>query len=246
MSRFLSSTLVRILTDYEDPRSAGSRLRARRIEPLLDMITAVHACEGHVRVVDIGGTETFWRVLPPDFLDNHDVVITVVNLPDTPTPTDHGRFRFIAADGCNLDIFEDSSFHIAHSNSVIEHVGDWERMVAFSREVSRVASGYFVQTPNFWFPFEPHFMVPFFHWLPRPLRVRLVLHFAMGQMLSGTTEVEAVRIVESTRLLDRTMLQALFEDARITTERFAGLPKSLIAVRHWTSEERRDETSAMS
>ena len=41
---------------------------------------------------------------------------------------------------------------------------------------------------------------------------------------------EAVRIVESTRMLNRKMFQELFKDAQILTERFFWLPKSFIAV----------------
>lgn len=231
MSRSLTDTLVHVLADYENPRSLGSRLRARRVGPLLDMIAATRSREGRVRIIDVGGTETYWGIVPPGFLERNNVTITVVNLPGTDMPEDHGRFEFVVGDGCSLDAFEDCSFHIAHSNSVIEHVGDWERMVAFSREVARVASAYFVQTPNFWFPVEPHYLTPFFHWLPRPLQVWLVLHFNLGQCYRRRREEDAVLAVEGTRLLDRGMLRALFPDAQIITERFLGLSKSLTAMR---------------
>jgi len=80
---------------------------------------------------------------------------------------DHGPFKFFEADGCNLAAFADHSFDIAHSNSVLEHVGSWARMVQFAKEVSRVSEKYFVQTPNYWFPIEPHFVTPFFQWFPK-------------------------------------------------------------------------------
>jgi hypothetical protein len=53
-------------------------------------------------------------------------------------------------------------------------------MVAFAREVRRLAPSYFVQTPNFWFPMEPHWMVPAFHWLPAPVRVQMFMRFDLG------------------------------------------------------------------
>jgi hypothetical protein len=41
---------------------------------------------------------------------------------------------------------------------------------------------------------------------------------------------EAARIVDDKRLLSRTLLRALFPDSDVETERFFGLPKSLIAI----------------
>jgi hypothetical protein len=43
---------------------------------------------------------------------------------------------------------------------------------------------------------------------------------------------EAVRIVDSSRLLNRGMFQALFKDATISTEWYFFLPKSFIAIRN--------------
>jgi hypothetical protein len=105
-------------------------------------------------------------------------------------------------------------------------------MRQFSREVSRVADKYFVQTPNYWFPIEPHFMTLFFHWLPKPLRVWAMLKFSLGSEERRTTVDSAVRAVENARLLDKRMFGALFPDARIQIERVLLLPKSLIAIRN--------------
>lgn len=218
-------------TNYDDRESAGSRFRAKRIGLLLEMMKVVHAEHGLVNVIDIGGTEQYWKIVPEDFLREFNVKITIVNLPGTATQKDHDFFTFTEADGCDLTSIHDKSFHIAHSNSVVEHVGDWERMTRFAREVSRVSQRYFVQTPNYWFPIEPHFMTPFIHWLPRPMRVWLVLRFALGNMSRANSVDQAVRIVESARLLNKKMFAELFKDADVTTETYLGLSKSFIATR---------------
>src|SRR3546814_2616362 len=73
------------------------------------------------------------------------------------------------------------SFDIAHSNSVIEHVITWDNMKNFARETRRVAAWHYVQTPYFWFPVDPHFYkLPFYHWLPRPLRAKLLMRLPLA------------------------------------------------------------------
>ncbi len=195
------------------------------------MIETVFGENGAVNIIDIGGTDKYWGIVSRQFLEQHKVSITVVNLPDQVLPEDHDLFKFVRGDGCDLAGFEDKSFHIAHSNSVLEHVGGWDRMRQFAQELSRVSEKYFVQTPNYWFPIEPHSMTPFFHWLPKATRIWLVSHFQLGHWQKASSRDDAVRIVESARLLKKTQFQQLFEDADIWTERFLGLPKSFVAIR---------------
>lgn len=227
----ITRTLAKALSNYDSRESLGSKLRAKRIAPLLEMIEDVCKEHGLVNIIDIGGTESYWSIVPRQYIDEHNVRITIVNLPTRVMPKDHGPFTFVGADGCDLAGFGDRSFHIGHANSVVEHVGDWERMVQFAKELSRISSKYFVQTPNYWFPIEPHCMTPFFHWLPRPIRIWLVLRFQLGNWRRAATVDEAVRTVESARLLNRKMFQELFKDAQILTERFFWLPKSFVAVK---------------
>ena len=227
----ISGKLTRKLTNYDSNQSIASRLRTKRILPLLSTIESVFNEHGKVNIIDIGGTEAYWNIVPRTFLEAHIVRITIINIPGTMNAKDHGPFRFLEGDGCNLSNFKDGSFHISHSNSVLEHVGDWSRMVEFSKELRRVSQHIFVQTPNYWFPIEPHCMTPFFHWLPKPVRVWLVLHFQLGHWERADSIDKAVRTVESARLLNRKMFHELFNDARIETERFYGLPKSFIAIK---------------
>jgi len=134
-------------------------------------------------------------------------------------------------DACDLSSIADYSFDIVHSNSVIEHVGDWNRMLQFSKEIKRLAKNYYVQTPYFWFPIEPHCMTPIFHWLPKPIRVSLVMKFTLGHWGRQSTVSGAVHTVESARLLDIKMFRELFEESEITIEKLLFLPKSLIAIK---------------
>ena len=219
------------LTDYRDEQSFAARLRRKRAGPLVAMIEKVSALEGAVNIVDVGGTPEYWSIIPHELMERHHVTVTIINLPGAPMLVVEPPFEYREGDGCDLQDIPDGTFHIAHSNSTLEHVGDWHRMTAFAREIQRVASRGFVQTPNFWFPIEPHCMTPMFHWLPKATRVWLVRHLQLGNWSQAMSVDQAVRMVESARLLNRTMLQALFPHWRILTEWLAGLPKSLIAVK---------------
>lgn len=227
IQKFLSD----ILFNYDNKNSLVSKRRTKRIAPLLEMIEVAALSGDVVNIIDIGGTENYWKIVPTDYLSKHQVEITIVNLPGTCLPQANETFTFVEADACDLSIFKDKSFDIAHSNSVIEHVGDWGRMVKFATELSRVSRQHFVQTPNFWFPIEPHFMTFAFHWMPKPIRVWMTLKFNLGNWPRSESIDQAVRAVESARLLDHRMLQALFKDSSIRKEYFLGLCKSLISVK---------------
>ena len=227
----LTGRVARRLTNYQDVDSVGATFRRRRIGPLLQMIGSIAARKGNVSIIDVGGTAEYWKIVPVQVLESNDVRITLANIHAHCTPSANPRFTHARADGCDLSSVSDNQFDIAHSNSVIEHVGDWQRMVRFAAEIRRVAPNYFVQTPNYWFPIEPHCMTPFFHWLPRPLRVKIVMRFSLGHWRRADDVDDAVDIVESARLLDRRMMAALFPDANLIVERALTLPKSIIAVR---------------
>ena len=118
--------------------------------------------------------------------------------------------------------FADGEFDVVFSNSVIEHVPR-DRQAAFAAEVRRVGERYFVQTPNRYFPIEPHYQLPFFQFVPERARRALTDRVEIGWMArGGWAEIN---------LLDRQELQALFPDALVASERLAGLTKSLMAIR---------------
>jgi len=226
----ITKTIARRISNYNDLNSFGSRMRKRRSQLLLPMIHEVFREKGAVEIIDIGGTKNYWNIIPVDLLRAQNVKITIVNLSETEINFDDPVFSFIEGDGRNLSNFDDKAFDIAHSNSVLEHVGAWDDMRRFAREIVRVGRKYFVQTPSFWFPIEPHCMTPFFHWLPVSIRMQLVLRFELGQWEKAENLSEAKQIVESARLLTIKKLQAIFPDAIIHTE-WLLFPKSHIAIK---------------
>jgi hypothetical protein len=222
-------SVAEFIGDYNDPKSIGSRMRRRRAKPLLDMIESIYVERGRCSILDLGGTEKYWNTIAYEFLAERNCRITLLNR-TAPELRNRELFTAMMGDGCAVDA-RDNSFDIVHSNSVVEHVGDWQRTQAFSREVRRLARRYFVQTPNFWFPWEPHFGLPFFQYLPLPLRARMLMRRNLGFFERCPSASAALEAVDSIQLLDAMMMRALFPDARLMRERIMGLTKSLIAVR---------------
>lgn len=220
------------MKNYQNQNSLRHRLRTKRLQPFLSIINRVHAEKGGVRILDLGGTRAYWDLVPNEVLEEKNVYITIVNLTEASAALSiDERFKVLQGDACDNKDFNDFSFDIVHSNSVIEHVGDWKKMLQFAQEVRRLAPHYFVQTPNFWFPMEPHCMTLFFHWLPKPLRVALVRRFKLGNWNRQANISDAVHVVEGAKLLDRCMFSALFPDANINREKFMLLTKSLVAIK---------------
>lgn len=233
MNESTPATIGNKMTDYENPDSLGSRFRQKRTGPLRKLIQDAHAKHGHVRLLDIGGRKLYWNILPPGFLQKHNVTVTLLNLPDDLHASDDEIFKHVAGNACSMPEYADKSFHIAHSNSVIEHVGGWSNVKKFAQEARRVASGLFIQTPYFWFPIEPHYVCPFFHWTPRPVQECLVRNFALGHRGTKAPNLEAsiAEIDEVPRLLDLGSYRLLFPDCEIVKEKVFLLTKSMVAVR---------------
>ncbi len=219
-----------IIGDYDNPNSLGSRFRARRSAPLRRLIETVHAEKGGVRILDVGGMEYYWEMLGEAYLARHNVHIDLLNLKGDIRPIkNEQRFNAVEGDGCDLP-FADNSYDICHSNSVIEHVGNWHNKVAFARETTRVAPHYFHQTPNFWFPWEPHQSMAFYHWLPAPMQLGIARNYRLGWAKSkAETVTDGMWAVEHASMLDRAMFDSLFPNAKIIVERLVGYPKSFVA-----------------
>jgi SAM-dependent methyltransferase len=134
---------------------------------------------------------------------------------------EQGNVTVHVADATQLP-FADREFPIVFSSSVIEHVPP-ALQPAFAAEIRRVGERYFVQTPNRWFPIEPHYQLPFFQFLPRRLRMALNARFTLGWQKRGHWE--------EITLLSAGDLRRLFPDGELHRERALGLTKSLMVVR---------------
>jgi SAM-dependent methyltransferase len=179
----------------------AARARARRHAQFF----ALARLAPGARVLDVGCGQIGLRALEPDI----DITgVDLVERPDYPGP-------FVRADAAERLPFAADEFDLVYSSSVIEHVAP-ARRAAFAAELRRVGKGWFVQTPAFSFPIEPHSLLPGAHWLPRRLRKR---YWRLG--VAGRWE--------EISLLRRAEIEGLFGPAQ--PERIGGLVKSWICVR---------------
>jgi len=169
-------------------------------------------------ILDVGGTSSFWEkmAIRPQ--------VTLLNVFEDKAST----FPQIVGSACSLP-FEDGAFDIVFSNSMIEHLETWENQVLAAREIRRVGKRYWVQTPSRYFPIDPHFLTPFFHWLPSTLQRRFI-RFTLWAVISKPTPDCCQTELRQIRLLDIRELRILFPDCRIITEKLFGMIKSCMAV----------------
>jgi SAM-dependent methyltransferase len=180
----------------------AARARAKRHERFFHLTRITRDS----RIVDLGSGPLGLRAFAPE--------LDVTGVDRLPKPEYPGPF--VQADVTARLPFEDGEFDLAHSSSLIEHLAPAER-AAFAAEVRRVARGWFVQTPAFSFPIEPHALLPFAHWLPPRAR-------------RGYWRLGVAGDWEDVALLRRREMAELFGEP-VLAERALGLAKSWISVR---------------
>jgi hypothetical protein len=202
-------------------RRVSPHFRRKRIRTFLNTLQP----RPDDKILDVGGYPFNWVGVPLD------AEITTLNLEVSPGSDKIDlRCKPVAGDATNLQ-YANGSFDIVFSNSVIEHVGSWERQQRFAKEARRVGRKLWIQTPARTFPIEPHYLTPFIHWLPRTIQRRLIRNFTVFGWLRRPNPEQVKASLDEIRLLSKRELRSLFPDCTIMVERWLGLPKSYVAVR---------------
>jgi SAM-dependent methyltransferase len=181
--------------------AVSGRARTRRHERLF-ALTGVTADS---RVLDVGCGRLGLR--------RHEPGLDITGVDRSPRPDYPGPF--VQADVLDGLPFGDGEFDLAYCSSVVEHVAPRDRE-AFARELRRVARGWYVQTPAFSFPVEPHALLPAAHWLPPRLRRA---YWRLG-VAGDWEQIELLRRAEMTALFGEPL-----------AERAGPLVKSWVSVR---------------
>lgn len=218
----IASRLHHMLGDPDSRSSLSARRRAVRFTELLRRFPDLAAS----RVLDLGGTPDFWRTAPVQ--PRH---VTTLNLDDKYAPREDW-LHHVVADACDLASLEEcpGDYDLVVSNSLIEHVGGYQRRRDFADVVRAAAPAHWVQTPDRFFPIEPHYVAPGFQFLPVGARARLVSRWPLAHERVYTVD-DALAQVLTIELVSTTELAHLFPGSDIWHERLLGLSKSIVAIR---------------
>ena len=133
--------------------------------------------------------------------------------------------KFEFGNGLELP-FEDCSFDFVHSSAVIEHVGSFANQTRLVRGCARVACrGFFITTPNRWFPIEFHTQIPFVHWLPKP----------QGRRIFRAVGLEFLADEANLNLMSRSELKSIGQElvgyrVNVLDRKLLGWPSNLLLV----------------
>jgi hypothetical protein len=155
-----------------------SHFRVRRGGQIKALFPELHT----YRILDLGGSVHFWHETG---LIDHIGTVDIYNVSHSEIQTKHiatGKFRIHIYDGQHLPV-ADHSYDLVISNSVFEHIPPQAR-AQVAREARRVGRRGFIQTPAKEFLIEPHFVMPFIHWLPRGMG-RLCVRVSPWALLSA-------------------------------------------------------------
>jgi ubiquinone/menaquinone biosynthesis C-methylase UbiE len=216
--------LFKKLLDNTDPKSLANKFRINRFKHFAEFIKDTPR---PLTILDVGGTADFWKQMGLE--DKSEYQVTILNL-EEPLAKQLSNLKFIQGDASDLSQFGNISFDVVFSNSVIEHIPSKVLRQKMADEITRVGKKYFVQTPSFYFPFEPHFLFPCFQYFPARLQLWLLQHFSMGWFKKCSSKAEASELLRNNSLLKESEFRSYFSNCRIIKEKFLLLTKSYIAL----------------
>lgn len=210
------------ILDPDNVKSVNQKFREKRFAFFKELLQTVEA-DKPIEILDIGGTQLYWERM--NFTESDRYNITLLNL--SVAPVKYKNFYSIKGDACDLSEFRDKHFDIVFSNSVIEHLFTKENQMKMANEVRRVGRFYYIQTPNYYFPLEPHWLFPLFQFLPFGVRVFLTKNFNLGNYKKSKTREAAIKRVDEVKLLTEKEMKKLFPDGKVYKEYLLGLVKSI-------------------
>jgi len=210
------------LADTTNKHSLACKFRKKRqafFEEFMSNFEDFH------KILDVGGTQEFWN--NANYTKINNAHITLLNLKEIPTNKEN--FISIVGNATEMKEFQEKEFDVVFSNSVIEHLFTFENQLKMAEEIKRIGKKYFIQTPNKNFPIEPHFIFPFWQYLPEFLKVWLLMNFKIGHCKTKIKDkTEAQLIAREIRLLTKKELLSLFPGCKLYKEKILFFTKSFI------------------
>jgi hypothetical protein len=202
----------------ENKDSLGNQFREKRFSFFLKKFNKM---QKPISILDVGGKINFWE--NRGLAGNNDYIITIVNIEKEKSL--YSNIKTKMGDATDLSPFNDKSFDVVHSNSVIEHLYYSENQKKMASEIIRVGQKYIVQTPNKYFFLEPHYLLPFFQFIPDKLKYLILTKTKLSRLKKWDKKF-ASQYIEEIRLLSLKEIKVFFPSSKIYFEKFLGMNKS--------------------
>lgn len=220
-------SFFKFFVNHQNAGSFVNRMRRKRFALIENEIEQLINQKGNIKILDIGGEIKYWQNIG---WQNPNCTIYILNLDvanNLPSPA-----GYVEVKGNALSLpYQYGDFDLIFSNSVIEHVGSRKNQEIFASEVKRVCDKYIIQTPSFWFPLEPHSLIPFFQYIPHAIRAFFILWFNINYFPKAKNYKEALVTSRSTIMFTKYRFTKLFPDAFCQVEKFAGIHKSYTVIK---------------
>lgn len=200
--------LLKKIIDVEDENSIATKVRQGNFKLFKDLVLSFNR---QVKILDIGGTQNYWEMMK--YTDPNLIQVTLINIDDKKVTLPN--FTAIKMNALDLNIFK-FDCDIIFSHSLIEHI-DHEK---FAYIVKNFNKPYFIQTPNKYFPIEPHFLFPMLQFFPIWLKYWFV----------RTYRKELESEVETINLLSKKELKKLFPNTQIYGGKILGIAQSFVVI----------------
>ena len=211
------------ILDATSKKGISWYFRKRRMRRFLEYLHGLN--KEKIYILDLGGTTFFWEQL--GLANSEKIEIALLNL--APQTTTFRNMKFVAGDVANLNTYPHGPFDIIFSNSVIEHLFTYENQQKMASNILNAGAKVFIQTPNFYFPIEPHFMFPCFHFFSKQFRIFLLRNFSLGSYTKMPDNQSAEIAVDEITLLRPRQMAELFPTLKIGYEKLFFMNKSIIA-----------------
>ena len=217
------------ITDPSRP-SVARWTRGRRHKRFLQQFPDL----GSMSVLDLGGAADTWLHAQP-----HPGEVVLLNIPWVAEAQEQeiaqagasAWMHAVGGDACDPPAeLRERRFDLVFSNSVIEHVGGYERRRQFAQWTRDLGDHYWMQTPNRAFPIEPHWVFPFFQFFPPATRAWITGWWPIGNFrgLRNKSARERLWNVLEIELVSLAELQLHFPDGELIRERVGPLTKSWV------------------
>ena len=219
----LRKFLVKYFADFSNTNSFAYKLRKKRFDLFVKLLG--DKIKKNITILDLGGESVYWEVLDKEKIFHQDnIQIIMLNL--IKEKSHSPNMISIVGNAKNLSMFRDKSVDIVFAHSVIQYITNTIDKFQMAKEIERVSDCYFIQTPNYYFPLEPHYKMPFFQFFPLKMKAFILRHFKTGLKKKLTDYNLSIKAAKRVKLLKKKELRKLFPDSTLYCERALGMTKS--------------------